>query len=75
MTTVEYANETVEDDVNTLRPLAVAVMVIVTLDSALLVGVPVITAFAPGRLLESVVTTRPGGRFEYVKATVLAVVG
>jgi hypothetical protein len=70
--TVEYVNETVEDDVNTL---AVAVTVDVTLESALLVGVPVITPFAPGRLLERVVTTSPGGRFSPLKIAVLAVNG
>lgn len=71
-TTVEYVNETVEDAVN---KLAVAVTVDVTFDTVLLVGVPLITAFAPGKLLEFVVKVNPGGRFSPLKEAVPAVSG
>jgi len=71
-TTVEYVNETVEDVVS---KLAVAVTVDVTVDAVLLVGVPLITAFAPGRLLERLETTSPGGRFDPMKDALLAVSG
>jgi hypothetical protein len=56
-------------DDNRLSPRTDAVTVAERVDASLLVGVPVITAFAPGRLLERVVRVSPGGRLDVVKVT------
>lgn len=68
--TVAYVKDTVKEEVN---PMTDAVIVDVSDEFALDVGVPVRTADAPGRVPETVERVSPGGRFVPLNTTVLDV--
>ena len=68
--TVAYVKDTVKEEDN---PMTDAVIVDVSDEFALDVGVPVRTADAPGRAPETVERDSPGGRFVPLNTTVLDV--